>query len=400
MKRKSIITIFIVFILSVIILSSFVSAIIGSIGNARMIIRLDVGDTIEKYVLVKNVNDVNIDVELTTSGDLGQDINIVDNEFTLVPGGEKKAYFTIDANEVGRKECKVDVKFTYSDGGGGVGLSSEVIIIVDEKDLEDIMPEDDNTEGNIEENIRENVIPLYECGVLELEDTVYELQNDLTSSGICLIIRANDILIDLNGFAISENIEVNIPVINYPSDDIPPTIELTSPKDNHIEIIDGSSKDIEFMFKLLDSDITYCKWIINGYDDNIKYTVKSGFDIVLLRNVELGENNWMMKCGDSEGNEEFSEIRDLIIKKEEKASSSNDSTSDEPTSSSSSSIDPPLIISFGNEVNVDQNENNEISDSEGIVVEELEIIFLDSVKVKEKKGFFGSIWDWFSGLFS
>ena len=48
-----------VFIILILISSiSLVHAITGSIGNARMVLRVNVGDTIEKYILVKNVNDI------------------------------------------------------------------------------------------------------------------------------------------------------------------------------------------------------------------------------------------------------------------------------------------------------------------------------------------------------
>ena len=136
-----------VILLLTVILSSinFASAITGSIGNARMILRPDVGEQIEKYILVKNVNDVAVDIELFTSGDLEEDINIVDSAFRLEAGEEKRAYFTIDIKKSGSSETSVNVQFTPVDGKNGVGLSSTVIVIATGEDI-------DNSEDNEEKS--------------------------------------------------------------------------------------------------------------------------------------------------------------------------------------------------------------------------------------------------------
>ncbi len=119
---KSGLRIFSILVLVVMMLSfvASVSAITGSIGNARMILRVDEGDSIEKYILVKNINDVSVDVELFASGDLEDHITIRDSEFTLSPNSEKRAYFDIDVAKDGTTETKINVKFAPSEGGNGV----------------------------------------------------------------------------------------------------------------------------------------------------------------------------------------------------------------------------------------------------------------------------------------
>jgi hypothetical protein len=107
---------------------SLVSAITGSMGNARMILNAEVGDEIEKYILVKNVNDVDLNIELFPSGDLADSITILDNNFTITPGNEKKAKFLIDVTKAGTTETTINVKFSPVDGGNGVGLMSTVIV--------------------------------------------------------------------------------------------------------------------------------------------------------------------------------------------------------------------------------------------------------------------------------
>jgi len=119
-------------ILVVVLLLSFVGsvyAITGSIGNARMILRPEVGDTIDRTILVKNVNEVALNIELSASGDLSEEINIIDSEFQLAAGEERKARFTIKVEKLRATETKINVKFSPLDDGNGVGLSSTIIII-------------------------------------------------------------------------------------------------------------------------------------------------------------------------------------------------------------------------------------------------------------------------------
>lgn len=110
---------------------SSVFAITGSIGNARMVLRAKTGDTIEKYVLVKNVNNVSVNIKISVSGDLEKYVKIKDEEFSLLPGEEKKAYFEIDVKKAGTTETKINVQFMQQEGKNGVGLSSTVIVIAE-----------------------------------------------------------------------------------------------------------------------------------------------------------------------------------------------------------------------------------------------------------------------------
>ena len=139
------------FLLFIIVgLLGLVSAITGSIGNGRMILRPEIGEKVEKYVRVINNNDVGVEIEVFASGDLAEDIAVIDDKFTLNAGEEKKAYFTINIKKGGKTESKINVKFTPIDGENGVGLSSTVIIIPEGSEEESDSSEDgDNLESNI-----------------------------------------------------------------------------------------------------------------------------------------------------------------------------------------------------------------------------------------------------------
>jgi hypothetical protein len=106
-----------------------VSALTGSIGNGRMTFKdLQTGDVLEKTILVRNINDVSVDIDLSPSGDLADDVTIIDKEFRLGPGEEKRAEFKIKVTKEGVSETKIDVRFTPVDGGNGVGLSSKITL--------------------------------------------------------------------------------------------------------------------------------------------------------------------------------------------------------------------------------------------------------------------------------
>jgi len=122
-------TVFLAVLLVSLFVVSFVSAITGSIGNARMVLRVNVGDKIEKSILVKNVNDAPIDIKISASGDLEDYTKVIDNEFRLESDQEKNARFTIDVKKNGTFENKINVMFSPIEKGNGVGLSSTVIII-------------------------------------------------------------------------------------------------------------------------------------------------------------------------------------------------------------------------------------------------------------------------------
>ena len=137
-------------LLFVLIFSNSVFAITGSIGNAKMILSVDVGDTVERSILVKNVNNVSVNVSVSATGDLEKEIIILDKEFALESGDEKKAWFKVKLNKEGTYNNKINVKFIPSDiNGSGVGLASNVIIkvgdtIADSEDDEAVEDIDDN----------------------------------------------------------------------------------------------------------------------------------------------------------------------------------------------------------------------------------------------------------------
>lgn len=149
-RKTVIISLFLILIIGFI---GYVSALTGSIGNARMIIRGNVGDSIDKYVLVKNVNNESVDIEIEKEGDLAEYVTLKENKFRLGPGEDKKAEFTIKIAKEGTTETRLNIKFAPIDGKNGVGLSSTIIVVAEagdgSVDFEDEETSDDETSDDV-----------------------------------------------------------------------------------------------------------------------------------------------------------------------------------------------------------------------------------------------------------
>lgn len=127
----------VLFLIVLLLSITSVFAITGSIGNSRVVLRLDPGETVEKSILVKNVNDIPVNVNITVGGDLANRVDIKDSYFVLQPGDEKKAYYDIKAQkERNTTETKFAVTFTSDEGNVGL-LATVIVITEDSSDEED-----------------------------------------------------------------------------------------------------------------------------------------------------------------------------------------------------------------------------------------------------------------------
>jgi len=132
-KMKSKVMLVSLILLTIFIISCVsVSAITGKIGNGRMIINLEKGDSIEKSVLVINDNNVSVNISISAAGNLSSRIKLAQTNFVLKPGEQRKAEFTLSAgNKAGRDEGKINVQFkAIGLNESGVGLASQIILNV------------------------------------------------------------------------------------------------------------------------------------------------------------------------------------------------------------------------------------------------------------------------------
>lgn len=150
-KRNSV-----VFAIGILLIISFISHVeaqkfTASLGNSRMILNLEPGESIRKSVLVKNVNDVSVKIDIDVSGELAEQLKLDEKSFELAAGEEKKAYFTIKAsNKAGTSEAKINVRFT-PEKGNGAGLFANIIVIVSENGVGEDEITSEEISGNEED---------------------------------------------------------------------------------------------------------------------------------------------------------------------------------------------------------------------------------------------------------
>lgn len=140
-----------VVVLLVLGLISSVSAIKATIGSSQMTIKADMGDQIERSVLVKNDNEYPVDIEIFVSGDLAEHTILMDDKFSLPPEGTRKARFIIDVQKPGTTETKINVQFipqNDEDGKNGAGLSSTVTIIAEKNGWFDFRDDEEGDESD------------------------------------------------------------------------------------------------------------------------------------------------------------------------------------------------------------------------------------------------------------
>jgi len=148
---------FIVVILLIILVNiMFVSAITGTMGNAKMILYPEVNGftttKIEKSILTKNVNDIPINVTLKIDEGGKEFLELIDKSFILPAGEEKKAEFLVKVRKEGTYNGKINVFFSPVEGKEpGVVLSSTIIVIAKKDQGYNEIEEDSNNE-EIEDN--------------------------------------------------------------------------------------------------------------------------------------------------------------------------------------------------------------------------------------------------------
>ena len=134
-------------------------ALSASIGNARMILRPNIEDgetiTIDKSILVNNINNISVKVTLEPEEHYKKIITVFDEEFILQPDESKDAQFRITLKSGGNYQGRVVVSFTPVDPSikwNSVKLASSIIIIANGTVTDEyyrVMGEN-NTEEDIE----------------------------------------------------------------------------------------------------------------------------------------------------------------------------------------------------------------------------------------------------------
>jgi len=117
MKRISLIVFLFLYIASVFALS-------GSVSPTRININSGIGELIEKQLIIRNTNNISVDVDISYTGNLT--LNLSERKFSLNPLEEKIIKFTTKATNPGIKEGRIKVRFLPSAGGNGISISTIV----------------------------------------------------------------------------------------------------------------------------------------------------------------------------------------------------------------------------------------------------------------------------------
>ena len=162
--------------------------ITGAIGNGRVVLRPDVqaGETkvIERTLLVRNPNDVPVDIELEASETITDIIDLKDISFTLQPGEEKEARFNIILSDTKSYEGAIVVFFNF-EGKQGIALTSTIIIVGD-------TPLTGDTESDITEDPGDGLDDI------EIADDLADLEIDDTTEITGKAVDNGDVSIGFN----------------------------------------------------------------------------------------------------------------------------------------------------------------------------------------------------------
>ncbi len=127
MNKKFFIIILALFVVCFLAISS---ALIASIGGSRWIFRTQPNVTVQGYILVKNVNEVPVNVTLTVSGDLANYTNLSKNFLTIMSNQSERVNFTILSPFPGTTTTKINALF--SSGNQRIDLTGTIILIANE----------------------------------------------------------------------------------------------------------------------------------------------------------------------------------------------------------------------------------------------------------------------------
>lgn len=126
--HQKLFSILILVIFSLILFNS-VSAILGYLRPAIMIIRLNTTDTVERSLTVKNVNNVSIAVNSSISGNISEVITIKNPTFEILPNETKTIDFITKTDKPGVYSGQVVVAYNNEQ----IQLASDITVVAIEQ---------------------------------------------------------------------------------------------------------------------------------------------------------------------------------------------------------------------------------------------------------------------------
>lgn len=117
-------------LIAVFLILPLVSALLGSIGYAKTIIypQGSLPQTIEKTILVKNINNVSVEITLSLDANGKEFLELIDDNFILQPNENKTARFLVYINDTINYEGNILVEFS-ANGESSVILPATIKVI-------------------------------------------------------------------------------------------------------------------------------------------------------------------------------------------------------------------------------------------------------------------------------
>lgn len=156
-------------------------ALRGSLGSSRMVLTGEVGQEFERDLEIINTNNESVNVTLHPSGDLVERLELEETSFIVEANETREAYFTISSDEEGTFETQIAVAFTPLNGGNGVVLLANIIVVAGDG-------ENENEETVEITNPLDSIIG-------GRDDTVVEDGKDFEFSPIMILLSVSVILV-------------------------------------------------------------------------------------------------------------------------------------------------------------------------------------------------------------
>ena len=128
--KKAAVPLLLMLIFLLLLSLNVVSAITGNVENSRHVLKLDPGEIVERSFTVKNLENQDVGVKLDVEGNLKDNIRILQEEFIVEAGKDKKVKFYVSAQDSGTLDAKINVVFSSLDGKQNLPLDVVVIVNV------------------------------------------------------------------------------------------------------------------------------------------------------------------------------------------------------------------------------------------------------------------------------
>ncbi|MDD5253942.1 MAG: hypothetical protein PHG05_02445 [Candidatus Nanoarchaeia archaeon] len=193
-----------------------INASIIASARGQAVVNIDVNEggtqVVDRNILVKNVNQIPVDVALAAGGDIEGRTEIQEASFILQPGEEKNVRCLIKISQPGTYNGRINVGFAPGDGSkeNGVGVSLKITIIADGEGTKFVSSGDEETDGTTESTCGDGVCDDDEDSSSCIEDCPEETNEETDNTdgeGVNVIGGGQN--------PVTPATEINIPLISF-----------------------------------------------------------------------------------------------------------------------------------------------------------------------------------------